>query len=1021
MIYTGMKFFMDLVDVEYDQLLAGFSFYSGFDSSNIVYPEKWSGSNSATGYINAVSFGDGFYNFLGTGRFNGSLTMSLSGQNFALTEDSTLFMSFEKLRTGNEILLSSTTGNNFNNYQGYCLGVNDANKLYFKYWNPVEGAFTFTYSKILSDKNLIVLNRTNSVLTIGRYDNNNFEYDLEEFFIYENAFKNNEYGNLFLGGSRNNFDWANNGARNFSGYIDKFYFFNNTPFNYRNILTSGLYSVATGYDGLYETYCYDTGFYTYSGFSYTGQTGVFVSGFSSGITGVTGYVTGISGYSYSGITGYSGKYLGTLFDNCGVSKDLYEQVPVSGSISGNYSIVTPLTGTLFITGAIDIPLTGFISGSGLVSVTGEVCDTIFTLTGGALYDVDINYLSSLSYGEISLLSNVYQDGLVEVYYDPYQYETKEVNVDLNYDNVENNFYNSSFDISNKNILLFAQGQALTSSGGGPIQSGYETIRKANLDYFTTGDRIEVNNNFNESNQLFYDFYKDRENYSFSFFNNYNTGNRVALASNSPETGLQKSFIFRNGQKLIENVDYNLKPFILAVGNFTGFKGRFIRRAVSITNSGLFDNYFNSNAGDGFSNLNVRIGILDNNKFLLGGDFISYKGVPARKIARIDAFGNLDTSFTGFVGAGLSTVQNIYAMSKYKDKYLIGGDFTGVNNIVQKRISMLNYYGSIDTSFIPPGSGFNFNVNKFLIDTQNNIYAGGFFTGYNNIYVKNLAKLDEYGNLDTSFSSGHFINGNGLLTMYLDNDGIIIGGDFTGVNNDNRYSYLAKIDYNGNLISGFKATGLSGGAVRAIEKDSGNNILIGGTFAGISTDTGFVAASRFLVLDNSGIVNYVYNPFPGFNGNVLTIKKQNDNKILVGGFFTGFKLNSYRRALRFNPDYTVDNTFVNIGPDSSGFSFGVVYDFITYDAAELNISGIGDNLFMAKDYDLDLKYISGNTGFLNISEDFNNRSSLVFLNGVRQKLSNNYVENSKLDLLSGTFSETSSPKNIIYNNTDDFFV
>jgi hypothetical protein len=1011
MKYTGMKFFMDLVDVEYDQILAAFSFYSGYAGFNIVYPEKWSGSNSATGYLNTTT--SSFYGN-GTGIFNGSLTMSLSGQNFALTEDSTLFMSFQKLRTGNEILLSSTTGNSFDSYQGYCLGVNDANKLYFKYWNPVEGPFTFTYSKILSDKNLIVLNRTNSVLTIGRYDNNNFEYDLEEFFIYENAFKNNEYGNLFLGGSRNNFDWANNGARNFSGYIDKFYFFNNTPFIYKNILTSGLYSVATGYEGFSETFCFETGFYDYSGFSYSGQTGVFVSGFTSGITGVTGYITGISGYSYSGVTGYSGKYLGTSFDNCGNPKDFYEQIPLSGLISGNYSTVTALTGTLFITGAIDIPLTGFISGSGLIEVTGEVCDTIFTLTGEALYDVDLNYLSSLSYSEISLLSNIDQDNIVEFYYSPYEYNTKNFNTDLDYDNVDNNFYSPNFDISDKNILLFAQGQALTSSGGTLIQSGYELIPMASLDYFTTGNNVEVNNNFNETNQLFYDYYKDRPNYYFSLLTGSKSGDRVILAPSSPETGLEKSFIFKNGQKLLSGVDYTSNPLILAVGVFTTFKNFSNNRIVSINNSGTIDNYFKTLGG---FNLLVRDCILDNNQFIAVGNFSSYQGSSARRIARINPSGNLDTTFTGFVNT--VNLQNAFTICKYKDQYIIGGSFTGCNNIEQNYISRFNYDGSLDTSFILPGAGFSSNVNKIVVDKNNNIYVGGSFTGYNGLNANKIVKLNHNGSIDTSFNKGGIISGNEINTIYLDDDSIFIGGDFTGVNGDSRYSYLAKLDYNGNLISGFKGTGISGGSVAAIEKDKNNNILIGGNFLGVTTDTGFVEAPRFLVLNNSGVINNIYNPLTGFSTSIFTINLQNDGKILIGGNFSSFRGLSYSRALRFNSDYTVDNNFISIGPASSGFNAGV-YKFIPYDAIQLNNDESGNNLFMAKEHDFNFKFISGNTGFFNTLENYNNNSSLVFLNGIRQKLNNNYVENSKLDLISGSFYEPGQ-KNVIYNNTDDFFV
>ncbi len=1008
MKYTGIKFFMDLVDVEYDQLLAAFSFYSGFDSSNIVYPEKWSGSNSATGYLNVAD--SSFYSN-GTGIFNGSLTMSLSGQNFALTEDSTLMLSFQKLRTGNEILLSSTTGNSFNSYQGYCLGVNDANKLYFKYWNPVEGPFTFTYSKILSDKNLIILDRTNSVITIGKYDNNNFQYDVESFTIYENAFKNNEYGNLFLGGSRNNIGWANNGARNFSGYIDKFYFFNNTPFIYKDLLTSGLYSVATGYEGFSETFCFDTGFYTYSGFSYTGQTGVFVSGFSSGITGVTGYATGISGYSYSGITGYSGKYLGTYYDNCGNPKDIYEQVSVSGLISGNYSTIRALTGTLFITGAIDISLTGFISGSGLIEVTGQVCDTIFTLTGNALYDVDIDYLSSLSYSEISLLSNIDKNNMVEYYYSPYEYNTKNFNIDLNYDNVDNNFYSPNFDIRDKNILLFAQGEALASSGGELVQSGYETIKRAYLDYFTTGNSVEVNSNFNDTNQLFYDYYKDRPNYYvLPFSSGYKSGDRVLFGYNAPNTGLEDAFVFLNGQKLINGIDYTIDPLLLVGGVFTAYRSVSRQRLISLNDANGSIDSKNNLGLSGFSST-IRDVILDNNKFVIGGDFTGYSGVKANRIIRIFPDGKIDRSFSGEVNNG-----SIYQIKKFKNKYLIVGDFTGVNNIRQNRCSLLNIDGSVDTSFMnPTESGFSSIIYDAKIDLNNNIYFAGSFTNYNNIPISRLARFDENGILDTNFNKNIFNNFCYNINLY--DDGLLIGGVFSSINGSGNYRNLSKLDYiNGNVMPEFQGTGLNAGAF-SISTDIDNNILVGGNFTSMSTSTGTAATTRFVVLTPSGTINYSkYDPSTGPGALVSQIVKQKNNKILIVGNFTTYKGSNYQRILRLNSDYTVDTTFSII---NSGFDNNVNF-IISYDAINLNINGIGSGIFMAKEYPLNFIYISGNNGFFNTLQNYNNNSSLVFLNGLRQKLNNNYVENSKLDLISGSFYEPSQ-KNIIYNNTDDFFV
>ena len=1094
---TGMKFFMDLVDVEYDQLLAAFNFYSGFKENNIVYPEQWSGSISATGCLNKIlgdavivsgagtPTSDGVYRFetLISGRpryfndayyispgigfeppwvlfdediggfsyisydqeyypwevgwessngmdpvptfiptnagsfyqdgkafFDGSITMFLSGQNFSLTEDSTLLISFERLQTGNQILLSSVTGNTFNTSQGYCLGVNDANKLYFKYWNSVEGPFTFTYSKILSDKNLITVNRTNSILTIGRYNNNDYEYDLEEFDIYQNNFKNNDFGHLYLGGHPGNVNWVKN-ANNLNGYIDKFYFFNNVPFNYINVLTSGLYAVATGYDGYYETYCFETGFSYYSGFSYTGQTGIFVSGFSSGITGVTGYVTGLSGYSYSGITGYSGKYLGTVFDNCGRSNDLYEQVPLSGRISGNNLIYRELTGTLFITGAIEIPLTGFISGSGLASVTGEICDTIFTLTGAAFYDIDKDYLSSLSYSEISLLSEIKNNDVVEIYYSPYKNETLEYNINTNFDNVNNNFYSPKYSITNKNILLFAQGQSLSESGYQLIPSGYETIRDANLDYFITGDEIEVNKNFDDSNQLFYDFYKNRPNYYVTEKFGYTTGATVLFAENAPNTGLLSSFIFRNGQKLLSGIDYRITPLLLVGGSFTGYSGYSSPLSTASNYLITLNNTTGSVYSTGNFNAFVRSCIIDNDKFLIGGDFTSYNGVPCNRIVRIFAEnGAIDTSFSGSINNGFVT--NLF---KYKNKYLVLGTFTGVNNIPQNRITYLNLDGSIVTNFIPTGSGANGTINGCFTDTEDNIYIYGTFSSFNNTSVSRIAKLNSDGILQSNFNSGNTIN-NTINTACLTYDNnIIIGGNFGLINGSGDFRRIARMNLDGQIIDNF--SGGFNSNVSIIVEDKNNNLHIGGTFTGYGASNP-IQANRFIVLDKYNNISSLYNPESGFNSTINNLLIQNDGKILLGGSFTSYRNIPYNRFIRLNSDYTIDTTFLQ---SDNGFS-STVLDFISYDAISLNISGSGGNdIFMAKEYPLDFENFSGASGSFVMPKNYNNESSVIFYNGIRQQLDNNYIENSKFDLISGYFQEANYLKNTIYNNTNDFFV
>ena len=538
--FTGVKYFVDTLGINVENVFAAFSFYSGNNFDNIVYPEKWA-TNSASGLYTGSS---SFYDYPGTGYFNGQNFFKLNKNlNF---DNTTIFLSYQKLRSQDEILLSSAQGNNFNNYSGFCLGVNNANKLYFKYWNPVEGVFTFTYNKIIADKNLIILNRNGSVFSIGSYNTNSLQFEMEEFNIFQNSFANSN--SLYVGGTPeiNNVNWLFN-SFNFSGYIDKLYIFDNEDvLIYKNSLVSGLFINVTGAEGELIKDCYLTGTSINSGFLYSQITGTLISGFQSGSIGITGYTISGSGYSYSGITGYLDVYIGQRIDNCGVSYDIIERQALSGLINSTININVPLIGTILSTGYIEIPLSGLISGNVLIPQTGEVCNEIFNVTGNVQYIVDENYLKSLSYNEITLFyPNTDNQSITEVYLEPYKNQTLIYNRNLLYDSLYENFFFIDKEYKQNEILLFANGQTLIDGGYKLIPSGYNIIRRPEIDYFLTGTTVETEKFFITEDNLFYDYFSGK------FYWNKNTGRFINIPNNLGNN----YWVFQNGQKLIKNKDF----------------------------------------------------------------------------------------------------------------------------------------------------------------------------------------------------------------------------------------------------------------------------------------------------------------------------------------------------------------------------------------------------------------------------------------------------------------------------------
>jgi uncharacterized delta-60 repeat protein len=141
--------------------------------------------------------------------------------------------------------------------------------------------------------------------------------------------------------------------------------------------------------------------------------------------------------------------------------------------------------------------------------------------------------------------------------------------------------------------------------------------------------------------------------------------------------------------------------IIAVGFFTSLQGVDARRVARVNTDGTIDTTFN-NAGTGFNNNAFCVTIQPNGKILVGGEFATYNGISIPRIVRLNTDGTLDTTFNGSVSG---IVRYIKVLED--GKILVGGGFS--NGMIR-----LNSDGSVDTSF-NVGTGFNFQVNMFVVD------------------------------------------------------------------------------------------------------------------------------------------------------------------------------------------------------------------------------------------------------------------------------------------------------------------
>jgi uncharacterized delta-60 repeat protein len=244
------------------------------------------------------------------------------------------------------------------------------------------------------------------------------------------------------------------------------------------------------------------------------------------------------------------------------------------------------------------------------------------------------------------------------------------------------------------------------------------------------------------------------------------------------------------------------------------------------------------------------------------------------------------------------------------KIVVGGNFTIISGTSRNYIARLNTDGTIDASF-NPGTGFNNIVRTLAIQPDGKIITGGDFTSFNGTGRNYIARLNTNGTLDTGFNPGTGFNAgtNGygtVITISLQTNGaIVVGGDFTTFNGVSNIR-LVRLNSNGTLDSSFSpGTGLNGPVLTTFIQPDGK-IVAGGVFTSFG---GF--PSNFIVRFNTnGTFDSVFNTgtAAGFNQIVYSISLQTDGKIVAGGGFLSFNNYPKRRIARLNTDGTLDMSF-----------------------------------------------------------------------------------------------------------------
>jgi uncharacterized delta-60 repeat protein len=350
-------------------------------------------------------------------------------------------------------------------------------------------------------------------------------------------------------------------------------------------------------------------------------------------------------------------------------------------------------------------------------------------------------------------------------------------------------------------------------------------------------------------------------------------------------------------------------------------------------------------------------VLTNNETLIVGDFVSYNGFffynnnnPLNNIALVNTNGQLDQSFSPNSGAD-APINSVVATTG--NQYIIGGNFLSFNGQFQNYVARVNADGSLDTSFSPQING---PVNAVLLQPDGKVVIGGSFTQVNSQNLNGVARLNTNGTLDATFNPGTVLNGTVNALAML--PGTYVNAVSNGTTNENdmtvnvspnavgqatvKYNFPQnnemRVFYGGNLIfdtgitrgnSQFSVPFGPGNAPLLLVVDpAGAQLATNWTYtATIATNSDIMAGGSFTVSGQSyanvarftagGILDTTFsNVLAGADNTVYALAWQANGNMVVGGAFANFNglPQSGITCLNWDGSVNTNSFFISSGAD-----------------------------------------------------------------------------------------------------------
>ena len=395
--------------------------------------------------------------------------------------------------------------------------------------------------------------------------------------------------------------------------------------------------------------------------------------------------------------------------------------------------------------------------------------------------------------------------------------------------------------------------------------------------------------------------------SFNAYDNYPVKNIVRIQPNGT-----RDINFSNNSGANENIlcsEVLTNGKIIIGGDFTKYNDTKQIRVCMLNSDGTIDPSFSS--GDGPNNSIYSIKSQVDGKIVIGGSFITFHGISAPYITRLNQNGTIDTSFN--IGLGFNAPVQVIEIQD-NGKIVVGGDFTKYNGIFANHIIRLNADGSVDPTF-DTGTGSNGTIKTIVLTPQSKIYLGGAFTQFNGTYEGHIVRLNEDGSIDNSF-----VTGNGFIGQIVDmklqmNDKLVVAGSFLNYNNE-PHNNLIRLNENGTVDETFISYIEFLTYIHTICVQSDSLIIIAGNFTTYQ-QTGRNNVAR---LNWDGSLDDQFDPGTGTNGSVFDCVIDENNKLIISGSFTNYNGVGRNRIARIEGEIVETPQTILIYPNPNNGQF-----------------------------------------------------------------------------------------------------